>query len=195
VQQLTIRLALARADLAPWRYRSFLSHGVERIFLREVGTRFQFLHRLVLDHFAGLHALGQLDSAWMLVDRGAWSPTRMIEDIRAVVDAVWLIDEPSTISVMSPLHDKYRRDISAFISDPGLVDLLGSSERKIQGVLVFNFLIDYVRTRVTWLSDAGNNLFAQEGVVLLARLVARIGSKEDQASSCLILAEVAGLPP
>ncbi|HEU4325037.1 MAG TPA: hypothetical protein VFS21_17990, partial [Roseiflexaceae bacterium] len=49
-----VRLLLAHADLAPLRYAAFLDHAAERVLLRRVGGGWVFVHRLLLDYFAGL---------------------------------------------------------------------------------------------------------------------------------------------
>jgi hypothetical protein len=50
----TLRLLLARAGLAPLRYAAFLDHAAGRVLLRRVGGGWVFVHRLLLDYFAGL---------------------------------------------------------------------------------------------------------------------------------------------
>jgi len=40
----------------PRRLVPFLDHAAERIFLRKVGGGYIFIHRMLLDYFAALHA-------------------------------------------------------------------------------------------------------------------------------------------
>ncbi|HEU4328738.1 MAG TPA: NACHT domain-containing protein [Roseiflexaceae bacterium] len=49
-----VRLLLAHAGLAPLRYAAFLDHAADRVLLRRVGGGWVFVHRLLLDYFAGL---------------------------------------------------------------------------------------------------------------------------------------------
>jgi hypothetical protein len=49
-----LRFLLWRTGLVPWRYVQFLDYTAERILLRKVGGGYIFIHRLLLDYFAGL---------------------------------------------------------------------------------------------------------------------------------------------
>jgi eukaryotic-like serine/threonine-protein kinase len=52
LQHLWLRRLLAWAGVAPWNYRRFLDHADDRILLRRVGGGYEFVHRLLLEHFA-----------------------------------------------------------------------------------------------------------------------------------------------
>ncbi|HEX2907554.1 MAG TPA: NACHT domain-containing protein, partial [Phototrophicaceae bacterium] len=54
VQHLTLRFIIMRAGYTPWNYARFLDFCAERVFLRKVGGGYIFVHRLLLDYFAGL---------------------------------------------------------------------------------------------------------------------------------------------
>jgi hypothetical protein len=54
IQHSTLRLLLALSSLAPLRYGAFLDHAAGRVLLRRVGGGWVFVHRLLLDYFAGL---------------------------------------------------------------------------------------------------------------------------------------------
>lgn len=54
LQSYLVRLLLARAGLTPLRYAAFLDHAADRVLLRRVGGGWVFVHRLLLDYFAGL---------------------------------------------------------------------------------------------------------------------------------------------
>jgi hypothetical protein len=47
-------LPCPHAGLAPLRYATFLDHAAARVLLRRVGGGWVFVHRLLLDYFAGL---------------------------------------------------------------------------------------------------------------------------------------------
>ena len=38
----------------PWNYARFLDYATALIFLRKVGGGYIFVHRLIMEHFAGL---------------------------------------------------------------------------------------------------------------------------------------------
>ncbi|NEQ50122.1 MAG: hypothetical protein F6K11_08330 [Leptolyngbya sp. SIO3F4] len=46
-----IRIALYKSGLAPWNYRRFLSYASERMLMRQIGGRYQFIHGIVQEHF------------------------------------------------------------------------------------------------------------------------------------------------
>ena len=54
VQHFALRLVCALCGYAPWRYPRFLDYAVERILLRRVGGSYIFVHRLLMEHVAGL---------------------------------------------------------------------------------------------------------------------------------------------
>ncbi|MGH8055586.1 MAG: NACHT domain-containing protein [Stenotrophomonas sp.] len=56
LQQLVLRGLLAWNGFAPVRYIRFLDEAVERLLLRRTGNGYLFVHRLLLEHFAGLDA-------------------------------------------------------------------------------------------------------------------------------------------
>jgi serine/threonine protein kinase len=51
-----LRLLLWRSGAMPWNYAQFLDWATERIFLQKVGGGYIFVHRLLLEHFAGRDA-------------------------------------------------------------------------------------------------------------------------------------------
>jgi len=53
LQHLCLRLVLWQSGIAPWNLARFLNYCVERKLLQRVGGRYRFLHRELLDHFAG----------------------------------------------------------------------------------------------------------------------------------------------
>jgi len=54
IQHLSLRLLLITNNVIPIQYIHFLDYATERIFLRKVGGGYVFIHRLLLEHFAGL---------------------------------------------------------------------------------------------------------------------------------------------
>ncbi|MBS1967947.1 MAG: hypothetical protein JST60_19450, partial [Chloroflexi bacterium SZAS-1] len=48
-----LRALLWRQSLVPWEYPAFLDEGVARVFLRRVGGGYLFIHRLLMEYFAG----------------------------------------------------------------------------------------------------------------------------------------------
>ena len=52
-QHLCLRLVLTRAHATPWNYARFLNYCTERRLLQRIGGRYRFIHRELLDHFAG----------------------------------------------------------------------------------------------------------------------------------------------
>jgi hypothetical protein len=53
LNHLVLRLWLVYNGSAPWNYVRFLDHAAERILLRKVGGGYAFIHRMLLDYFAG----------------------------------------------------------------------------------------------------------------------------------------------
>ena len=49
-----LRLMLYRQGYAPWNYTRFLDYATERLFLQKVGGGYIFVHRMLLEHFAGM---------------------------------------------------------------------------------------------------------------------------------------------
>lgn len=58
-QHLTLRFLLWLDGFAPWRYVQFLDYATERVFLRKMGGRYIFIHRLLLEYFASLPLVGK----------------------------------------------------------------------------------------------------------------------------------------
>jgi hypothetical protein len=54
LSHLALRLVVWWHNLAPWKYAQFLDTAVDRIFLRNVGGGYIFVHRLLLEYFAEL---------------------------------------------------------------------------------------------------------------------------------------------
>ncbi len=54
IQHYTLRFILWRRGYLPWNLVRFLDYAAERIFLRKVGGGYIFVHRLLLEYFAGL---------------------------------------------------------------------------------------------------------------------------------------------
>ncbi len=54
IQHFVLRFLLYRRDTMPWHYVRFLDYATERIFLRKVGGGYIFIHRYLLEYFAGL---------------------------------------------------------------------------------------------------------------------------------------------
>ena len=52
VQHFTLRFILTRHHLTPWRYVHFLNYCTERRLLQQVGGRYRFIHRELLEHLA-----------------------------------------------------------------------------------------------------------------------------------------------
>lgn len=53
VQHVCLRFVLWQSGVTPWNLARFLNYCVERRLLQRVGGRYRFLHRELLDHFAG----------------------------------------------------------------------------------------------------------------------------------------------
>jgi hypothetical protein len=62
LQHLVLRLLLVRNGFAPWCYVEFLDYATERIFLRNVGGGYIFIHRLLQDYFAAMYQSDRVDS-------------------------------------------------------------------------------------------------------------------------------------
>jgi hypothetical protein len=59
LQHLSLRGLLAYHDCAPLRYIRFLDDATERLFLRQTGSGYIFVHRLLLEYFADLQTTYQ----------------------------------------------------------------------------------------------------------------------------------------
>jgi hypothetical protein len=56
VQHFVLRCLLWSAGCIPFNYARFLDYAAERILLRKVGGGYMFMHRLLLEYFAGVQA-------------------------------------------------------------------------------------------------------------------------------------------
>ncbi|HEY9743715.1 MAG TPA: protein kinase [Coleofasciculaceae cyanobacterium] len=54
VKHFTLRVVLYCHGYIPWNYAHFLDYATQLIFLQKVGGGYIFIHRLLLEHFAGL---------------------------------------------------------------------------------------------------------------------------------------------
>jgi hypothetical protein len=54
IQHIALRLVLKFTGAVPLHYARFLDHAAERILLRKVGGGYIFVHRMLLEYFAGL---------------------------------------------------------------------------------------------------------------------------------------------
>jgi hypothetical protein len=54
VQHYTLRYICTLVGTAPWNYPRFLNYAVERLLLRRVGGGYIFVHRTLLEYFAGV---------------------------------------------------------------------------------------------------------------------------------------------
>jgi gas vesicle protein len=54
LKHLTTRVHIVRNGYLPWNLADFFDHSTERIFLRQVGGGYMFIHRMLMEHFAGL---------------------------------------------------------------------------------------------------------------------------------------------
>jgi serine/threonine protein kinase len=57
-----LRLLLWRSGVMPWNYAQFLDWATERIFFQKLGGCYIFVHRLLLEHFAGRFPQGKAAS-------------------------------------------------------------------------------------------------------------------------------------
>jgi hypothetical protein len=62
IQHFVLRLILQSNGHIPTNYVRFLDYATERIFLRKVGGGYIFIHRLLLEHFAGMSPSMNLDN-------------------------------------------------------------------------------------------------------------------------------------
>jgi hypothetical protein len=53
IQHLCLRFILTRDRKIPWNYARFLNYCAERRLLQRIGGRYRFIHRELLDYFAG----------------------------------------------------------------------------------------------------------------------------------------------
>jgi hypothetical protein len=51
-----MRIMLAQRDYMPMNIIEFLNHAENLVLLRQVGSGYIFIHRLILEHFAGMQA-------------------------------------------------------------------------------------------------------------------------------------------
>jgi hypothetical protein len=63
LRHFVLRFWLWLMDLLPWNIVAFLDEMVERIFLRRIGGSYIFIHRFLLDYFASLTPVMQLELA------------------------------------------------------------------------------------------------------------------------------------
>jgi hypothetical protein len=54
IQHYLLRMMLSYAKCLPWDINRFLEYCADRVFLRQVGRGYAFIHRLLLEHFAEL---------------------------------------------------------------------------------------------------------------------------------------------
>ena len=54
VQHICLRIILTRHYPVPWNLARFLTYGHERRLLQQIGGRYRFIHRELLEHFAGM---------------------------------------------------------------------------------------------------------------------------------------------
>ncbi|MEO0827049.1 MAG: hypothetical protein AAFY67_15520, partial [Cyanobacteria bacterium J06642_9] len=50
----SVRTVFYLGNAMPWNYARFLDYGVDRIFLQKVGGGYIFIHRSLMEHFAGM---------------------------------------------------------------------------------------------------------------------------------------------
>ena len=51
VKKLMLRVALCSSGNMPWNYRRFLDYAAEKLLLQKVGDRYQFIHKILQQHF------------------------------------------------------------------------------------------------------------------------------------------------
>jgi hypothetical protein len=54
IQHISLRIILTTYDKIPWNLARFLTYCHERLLLQQVGGRYRFIHRELLDHFANM---------------------------------------------------------------------------------------------------------------------------------------------
>jgi DNA polymerase III delta prime subunit len=54
IQHFSLRLVLWYNRSIPWNYAKFLSRAAERRLIQQIGGRYRFIHRLLLEHFADM---------------------------------------------------------------------------------------------------------------------------------------------
>jgi F0F1-type ATP synthase assembly protein I len=54
IKHFSLRLVLWFDGCIPWNYASFLGYAVNRRIIQQVGGRYRFVHRLLLEHFANM---------------------------------------------------------------------------------------------------------------------------------------------
>ncbi len=79
VQHVIVRRMLCRSGVMPWNYAAFLDYAVEKTFLRRVGGGYVFLHRLLLEYFAGLNTsqLVENENSTFLLEIIKQQPTKL----------------------------------------------------------------------------------------------------------------------
>ncbi|MDZ8259566.1 hypothetical protein [Nostoc sp. ChiQUE01b] len=55
IQHVSLRLVLWCSGYIPWNYALFLNRAAQRRLIQQIGGRYRFIHRLLLDHFANMH--------------------------------------------------------------------------------------------------------------------------------------------
>jgi hypothetical protein len=54
IQHFSLRIILTTHHKIPWNLARFLTYCHERRLLQQIGGRYRFIHRELLDHFAGM---------------------------------------------------------------------------------------------------------------------------------------------
>lgn len=54
IRHIVLRFKFYRLGYSPWNYARFLDYATERLFLQKVGGGYIFVHRMLLEHFAGM---------------------------------------------------------------------------------------------------------------------------------------------
>jgi hypothetical protein len=86
IQHIILRVFLQLLKSMPWNYPQFLDYAAEHILLRKVGGGYIFLHRLVLEYFAGLEnksdreVSAQSRQETLSPDTTLSAPTALIEE-------------------------------------------------------------------------------------------------------------------
>jgi predicted NACHT family NTPase len=52
MRHFVLRLILWRSGYIPWNYARFLNYAAQRLFVQRAGSRYQFTHKLLQEHFA-----------------------------------------------------------------------------------------------------------------------------------------------
>ncbi|MEO0456149.1 MAG: NACHT domain-containing protein [Cyanobacteria bacterium P01_A01_bin.114] len=59
LQHFVLRLVLTHTGKMPWNYTRFLNYCVERRLMQRIGGRYRFIHKELLEHFAGMEMEGR----------------------------------------------------------------------------------------------------------------------------------------